>query len=252
MKAIILAAGYATRLYPLTKNQPKPLLEIGPKTIADFLLDRLAQVKPVDHVFVVTNEKFFPYFIKWAEKTNELKQYPFEISIINDLTTSNETRLGAIADIQYVIDQEKIDDEMLITAGDNIFNFDFNNIFQFYKNHQTPVILVHPLKDKKRLTSVGVVEINDKSQIMGFEEKPSVPKSNLIAPPVYFIPQNKIHFVKAFIEKSSTHDAPGFFISWLHKQIPVYAYLMKEDYFDIGTLEMYNRVNELFASQDTA
>lgn len=248
MKAIILAAGYATRLYPLTKDQPKPLLKIGPKTIADFLLDRLAEVPSIDKVFVVTNAKFFPHFKKWAEIVKRLQKYSFQILIVNDQTTSNVTRLGAIADVQYVISQEKINDEIVITAGDNIFNFDFGQIYHFYKQKQATAILVHPIKDKKRLTSVGVVQVDENSRVTGFEEKPAEPKTNLIAPPVYFIPKENIHFIEMFLQKSQTHDAPGFFISWLHTQIPVYAYLMKEKYYDIGTLDMYNKVNQTFGS----
>ena len=246
MKAIILAAGYATRLYPLTKDQPKPLLKIGPKTIADFLLDRLAEAGPIDKVFVVTNARFFPHFQKWAETVNRLQMYPFRIKIVNDRTTSNETRLGAIADIQYVLSQEKINDEIVITAGDNIFNFNFGEIYNFYRQKEATVILVHPITDKKRLTSVGVVQVDENFRVTGFEEKPVEPKSNLIAPPVYFIPKENIHFVETFLQKSQTHDAPGFFISWLHTQIPIYAYLMKELYYDIGTLKMYNKVNQSF------
>lgn len=252
MKAIILAAGYATRLYPLTKNHPKPLLKIGPKTIADFLLDRLAQVGPVDQVFVVTNNKFYSHFQKWADEINSQKNYPFGLSIVNDLTTSNETRLGAVADVHYVIKQKNIEDEIVILAGDNILNFDFNKIYQFYKQQQSPVILVHPIDDKKRLTSMGVVEVDSNSLITGFEEKPSVPKSNLIAPPVYFIPQNNIHFVEKFLNNNNKHDAPGFFISWLYKQLPVYVYLMKEKYYDIGTLEMYEKVNQSLGTKITS
>jgi glucose-1-phosphate thymidylyltransferase len=247
MKAIILAAGYATRLYPLTQNQPKPLLKIGPKTIADFLLDRIAEIDTVDGVYVVTNQKFFSHFEKWAGVVNKSAQYTqFNVVVVNDKTLSNETRLGAIADIQYVLNQEKIDDEIVILAGDNIFNINFAGIHSFYKEKKAPSILVHPLEDKSRLTSVGVVEINENNKIIGFEEKPDVPKSNLIAPPVYFIPQKNVSLIHTFLSSNNTHDAPGYFISWLFKQIPAYAFVMQEKYYDIGTLDMYNKVNAEF------
>lgn len=247
MKAIILAAGYATRLYPLTENQPKPLLKIGPKKIADFLLDRIAEIDSVNGVYVVTNQKFHSHFEKWAEEVNTGTEYPqFDVVVVNDKTLSNETRLGAIADIQFVLEQEKIDDDIVILAGDNIFNIDFDEIHNFYKEKNAPSILVHPLEDKSRLTSVGVVEIDETNKIIGFEEKPDVPKSNLIAPPVYFIPQKQVSLIHTFLSSSDTHDAPGYFISWLYKQLPVFAFVMHEQYYDIGTLEMYNKVNSEF------
>lgn len=245
MKAILLAAGYATRLYPLTKNQPKPLLKIGDKTIADYLLEKLAQIPPIDKVYVVTNARFFSHFERWARQTNDSGLYPgFEVEIVNDGTTNNDNRLGAVADIQYVIDQKKITDEIVITAGDNIFNFDFSDIYSYYREKGTAVILVHPLEDESRLTSVGIVERDQSGRVVGFEEKPAHPKSNLIAPPVYFLPRERLGLVNRFLHSNPGHDAPGNFIAWLHKQIPVYAYLMKQNYLDIGTLEMYNRVKD--------
>ena len=129
MKALILAAGYATRLYPLTKDRPKPLLPIAGKPIADYVLDSISKSKEIDQVFIVTNAKFTDSFEEWANEHNRLKTYnTFDITVVNDNTTSNETRLGAIADIQFVIDKHRVDDDMLITAGDNIYIFDFHEI----------------------------------------------------------------------------------------------------------------------------
>ena len=247
MKALILAAGYATRLYPLTKDKPKPLLKVGGKTIMDYLLERLSMIKEIDCVYVVTNEKFYPHFADWAEKTNKSSIYEnFTVKIINDGTKSNETRLGAIADIQYVIDQENIDDSILITAGDNIFQFDFNELSDLFKTKNTDIIGAIRVDDLNRLRKCGVVELNKNGQVVGFEEKPQNPKSHFICPALYIYKRETLSLFKDYLNNGNNPDAPGHFISWLFPRKTVNSYVLKKEYYDIGNLESYNAVCQQF------
>ena len=253
MKALILAAGYATRLYPLTKDKPKPLLKIGDKTIVDYLLTRISDIKEIDTVYIVTNKKFYPIFRKWADETNASKRYPqFQIKVINDGTESNETRLGAIADILFVLNQEQINDDLLVAAGDNIFCFNFQELKDLFNTHQCDVIVAHRLQDKKRLQQSGVVELDENNKVIGFQEKPQEPQSDFIAPALYIYKKETLPLFKQYIDAGENPDAPGSFISWLYKRKPVYAYIMTSQYYDIGTLESYQAVVKEFEkkSQD--
>ncbi len=243
MKALILAAGYATRLYPLTKNRPKPLLRIGEKTILDYLLEKFSEIDAIDDIFIVTNEKFFPNFQEWAERANKSGRFPnFKLHVVNDHTENNETRLGAIADIQFVLDHYPIKEDCLIAAGDNIFQFDFAEFLKFFQTKQSDIILAHPIANEERLRSAGVVEIDQAQRVIGFEEKPYEPKSRLIAPALYIIKKEHLNLFRRYLDSENPSDAPGSFIAWLHEVVPVHAFVMQEHYYDVGTLEMYNEV----------
>lgn len=246
MKAIILAAGYATRLYPLTKHHPKPLLKIADKAIIEYLLDGFRGIPVLDEVFVVTNEKFAQVFRTWAGETEKNGDYPFAITIVNDRTTSNETRLGAIADIQFVLDAHRIDDDLLVAAGDNIFQFDFSDLYHFFLDKQNDVIVAQELNDPVRLRTRGVVQFDDKFQVIGFEEKPDLPKSNYVCPALYIHRREHVLFYQQYLSEQNNPDAPGFFIKWLHTKTPVYAFVMPKPAIDIGTLESYEAVCEQF------
>ena len=246
MKALILAAGYATRLYPLTKNHPKPLLKIGDRTIADFMLERISEISAIDQVFVVTNARFHRHFSEWASTIAEQSPWSFEITIVNDETTSNENRLGAIADIQFVLSKHPADEDWLITAGDNIFQFDFAELYAFFREKDSSIILAHPVESREKLRRAGVVELDTDSRVIGFEEKPDEPKSNLIAPAVYILKKSHLSLIPEYLAANASSDAPGHFISWLYRRVPIYAYVMEQKYYDIGTLEMYHQVRREF------
>ncbi len=242
MKAIILAAGYATRLYPLTKDQPKPLLKIADKAIVEYLLEKFRAFPALDEVFVVTNEKFAKVFQTWASEVEEQGNYPFALTIVNDRTTSNETRLGAIADIQFVIDAHRIDDDLLVAAGDNIFQFDFANLYQFFLSKQSDVIVAQELNDPERLRTRGVVQFDNDFRVTGFEEKPDAPKSNFVCPALYIHRRESIGRYQSYLQDNNNPDAPGFFIKWLHQKTPVFAFVMPKPAIDIGTLDAYKAV----------
>jgi glucose-1-phosphate thymidylyltransferase len=242
VKALILAAGYATRLYPLTLDRPKPLLQIGEKTILDHFLSRLAGLN-IDGVYVVTNSKFTGSFKKWADAVNGEGRYTdFTIEIINDGTMDNESRLGAIGDIHFSIQQKAIKDDLMVSAGDNVYNFDFIHFLNFYTLKKSDVILAHPVFDREKLKRHGVVQVDADQHVMGFFEKSAQPPSHLVSPAFYIFKKSTLTMFGDYLAQNNNPDAPGHFISWLYTRQPVYAYIMEETYYDIGTLEAYHQV----------
>ena len=238
MKCLILAAGYATRLYPLTENFPKPLLEVQGKTILDWLIDDIDTLGAVDEYVVISNHKFAHHFDAWAVKK------PQKITVVDDGTESNETRLGAVRDIQFAIDQLGLDDDMLVIAGDNLLDFSLTGFIAYAENKQTSCIMRYYEASEQRLTKCGVVEIDGQDKILGMEEKPAVPKSHWCCPPFYFYTREDAKLVKKGIASGCGVDAPGSYIAWLCTQTPVHAMEMPGKRYDIGNLESYERVQK--------
>lgn len=236
MKCLILAAGYATRLYPLTENFPKPLLEVGGKTILDWLVDDIENAGAVDEYVVISNSKFASHFEKWAfgKKLN--------ITVVDDKTSSNETRLGAVCDIQFAIEKLYLDDDMLVIAGDNVLDFSLTKFIEYASEKKTSCIMRYFESDSEKLHKCGVVEIDEDERIISMEEKPAQPKSNWCCPPFYFYTKDDAKLVKKGIESGCGTDAPGSFIAWLSNESCVYAMEMPGKRFDVGNLESYNRI----------
>ena len=238
MKCLILAAGYATRLYPLTENFPKPLLDVGGKTILDWLVDDIHTAGLVDEFVVISNHKFAHHFDKWAA-TKTMK-----VTVVDDGTDSNETRLGAVKDIQFAIDRLGLDDDMLVIAGDNVLDFSLTKFLAFAKEKGTSCIMRYFEPDEKKLTKCGVVEIDETDRIVSMEEKPAVPKSHWCCPPFYYYTRQDAKLVAKGIEAGCGTDAPGSYIAWLCTQTPVFAMEMPGKRFDVGNLESYNKIKE--------
>jgi glucose-1-phosphate thymidylyltransferase len=241
MKCIILAGGYATRLYPLTKDKPKSLLEVGGITILEHILKKVEKVESIDYIYIVSNDRFYSQFVDWVKKYKSSK----EIKVLNDLTTSNKNRLGAIADIKFTIGNENIEDDILVMAGDNLFDFELKDFEMFYREIGNDCITVYELNDKEGLKRTGVVEIDNNSKVISFEEKPKEPKSNLAVPPFYIYRKDTLEFFDKYISEGNNPDAPGL-LPWLIKHKDVYAFKFKGMRYDIGTLESYERVKGLF------
>lgn len=236
MKCLILAAGYATRLYPLTENFPKPLLKVQGKTILDHLIDDIDRSGAVDEYVVISNHKFACHFEEWA-KTKVQK-----ITVIDDGTSSNETRLGAVKDIQFAIDRLALDDEMLVIAGDNLLDFSLTDFIAYAKRKGTSCIMRYYEPSEQRLTKCGVVEVDGDDRILSMEEKPTCPKSHWCCPPFYYYTRGDAKLVKGGIEAGCGVDAPGSYIAWLCTKTTVHAMEMPGRRYDIGNLESYEKV----------
>ncbi len=240
MKCLILAAGYATRLYPLTENFPKPLLEVKGKTILDWLVDDIDTSGLVDQYIVVSNHKFVYHFEEWAK---EKKQ---NIVVLDDGTTSNETRLGAVKDIQFAINELKLDDDLLIIAGDNVLDFSLVKFIQYVQEKKTSCIMRYYEPKLEKLRKSGVLVVENDGLVINMQEKPVEPKSTWCCPPFYFIVKKDVTLVAKCIEAGCRTDAPGSFIAWLCKKVRVYAMRMPGKRYDIGTLESYNQFKESY------
>jgi glucose-1-phosphate thymidylyltransferase len=242
MKCILLAAGYATRLYPLTQNKPKSLLEVGGKTILEHILRKIEVLSSVDCVYIVTNDRFFKDFETWTAHFS----YTKKIIVLNDQTVANENRLGAIADLQYVIDKQGIDEDILVMAGDNLFSFDLRDLISFYEKTGRDCITAHDLDDIEELKRTGVIEMDQANKVLSFEEKPKAPKSSLAVPPFYIYKKETLPLIKQYLAVGQNPDAPGNFIPWLITKKPVYVYKFEGLRCDIGTIESYEQAQKLF------
>ena len=238
MKCLILAAGYATRLYPLTENFPKPLLKVGEKTILDWLVDDIDQNGAVDQYVVISNHKFAHHFEAWAK----MKQQ--KITVVDDGTESNETRLGAVKDIQFAIDKLGLDDDMLVIAGDNVLDFSLCRFIAYARQKQASCIMRYYEPETKRLLKSGVVTVDETDRVLKMTEKSPNPESNWCTPPFYYYSKADARLVEQGIAAGCGTDAPGSYIAWLCTQSPVYAMEMPGSRYDIGNLESYEKVQK--------
>lgn len=238
MKCLVLAAGYATRLYPLTKDFPKPLLKVRDKTILDWLLEDIDQSGLVDGYVVISNHRFAEHFRTWAAA------HRLPITVLDDGTESNETRLGAVRDIQFAIDALKLQGDLLVIAGDNLLDFSLQGFLAYAQEKQTSCIMRYWEADTNKLHKTGVAVIDANDRIVEMEEKPAEPKSNWCTPPFYYYKDTDVSLVKKGIESGCGVDAPGSFIAWLSTQTTVHAYEMPGKRYDIGNLESYQKVQE--------
>jgi glucose-1-phosphate thymidylyltransferase len=241
VKAIVLAGGYATRLYPLTRDRPKHLLEVGGRPILELLLERLP-LEDLDTVYVVTNAKFAERFREWAES------YPTDVVVIDDGTTSEDDRLGAIGDLQLAIDSESLDDDLIVAAGDSLFTERLDDFARFGRERGAAAIAVYDVGDlaaMRRLSSIGV---DSDSRLVSFEEKPDEPESTLAGIALYFYPRATLPFVGRYLADGNNPDQPGRLIEWLYRRTPVYAWRVPGQWFDIGTPETLAEAEQLFES----
>jgi len=239
VKAVVLAGGYATRLYPLTHHRPKHLLKVGGRPILELLLERLP-LDELDAVYVVTNAKFADRFREWADS------FPAEVVVIDDGTTTEGDRLGAIGDLQLAIVSEGLDDDLIVAAGDSIFTERLDDFARFGQERNAAAIAVYDvgeLEAMKRLSSIGV---DSDSRLVAFEEKPENPESTLAGIALYFYPRAVLPLVGQYLAEGNNPDQPGRLIAWLYERTPVYAWRVPGRWFDIGTPETLAEAEELF------
>lgn len=242
MKAIILVAGYATRLYPLTKDTPKPLLKVAGRPIIDYIVDEINTIAAVDKIYVISNHKFARHFDNWAQDKTNTKP----IIVIDDGTDSDENKRGAIGDIQYTIEQGNIDDEMIVIAGDNLFTYSLKEYYDFYKEKNADCVCVKQFDDKEMIKQLGVVLLDEEGKVIDLEEKPQKPKSDKAAFATYIYTKDTVKLFKEYLAEDNSPDAPGYFLQWLHKKKDVYAYVMNGECYDIGTHKALEEVRRIY------
>jgi len=241
MKSIILAAGYATRLYPLTQNFPKPLLKIGSSSILDRLIDDIDKFNEINEHIIISNHKFIEHFNNWKNTRNFLKK----VTVIDDGSTDNENRLGAVKDIYFAIEKCKVDEEILVLAGDNLLDFSLKKFVEYQKIKKTACIMRHFETERSKLQKTGVAVIDDAERVIQMQEKPREPQSNWAVPPFYIYTKEDLPYIKKACTPDQqgklicSTDAPGDFISWFCSVRPVHAWLMEGKRQDIGDMKSY-------------
>lgn len=240
MKCLILAAGYATRLYPLTENFPKPLLKVQDKTILDWLVDDIDGAGLVDEYIVISNHKFARHFQEWAAGKRQ------KIIVVDDGTSTNETRLGAVCDIRFAVDSLGLTGDMLVIAGDNVLDFSLQHFVRYADRKQTSCVMRFEEPSEERLHKCGVLEIDDSDRIVSMEEKPAEPKSHWVCPPFYYYTAEDAARIPAAIADGCGTDAPGSFIAWLCRHTSVHAMEMPGRRYDIGNLQSYEEVQQQY------
>jgi glucose-1-phosphate thymidylyltransferase len=245
MKVLILAAGYGTRLYPLTKDRPKPLLPIEPnKPLINYLVERVTGAKELSEIYVITNDKFFEKFQQWAASFTTCA---VPITIINDGTKTPEDRLGSIGDIDFTLKGHKVEEDLLVIGGDNLFDFNIEKFFAFARTRKEQVTLgLYDIKHIEMAKSFGVAAIGDNQMVTLFEEKPLKPKSSLIAMCFYYMPQATLPLIKKYITNGGKLDLAGDYIKWLCEQERLCGFQFSGSWYDIGSLEAYHEAQTDF------
>ena len=241
MDAIVLAAGYGTRLHPLTENKPKPLLEVAGKPIIEHIIAKLNEIETIKKIYIVTNDKFEENFNEWLHGFDTKKP----IDIINDKTKNNDERLVAIGDIDFTIKNKNIDDDIIVVAGDNLFELSLKEVANMFHKKKHNTIVLHDVKDTELAKHYGVVEVKN-GLVFHFEEKPVEPKSTLISTGIYLFQKKTIKLIEKYISQGNNTDKTGDFIAWLHKREDVYTHITDKTWYDIGTLEQLEKANKTF------
>ena len=255
MKALVLAAGYATRLYPLTENQPKPLLEVGGKAILQHILEKVHHLREINEIFIVTNHRFYDHFRIWLQKyldslsDAEKESYGKKIKLIDDGTLNNNDRLGAVGDIHFTVKEQEIDEDLLVIAGDNLFGFNLKRFIQFFQQTQKSIVAFHDLKDKEKVKQRYGVGQLDKTKVIHFEEKPALPKSALASTACYLFTREDLHQVENAVQLGKA-DNPGDLIKWLVQKSQVHGFMFKEHWFDVGSFESLHNAKSAYQRTD--
>ena len=241
MISIILAGGYAKRLWPLTRDVAKPLLPIGEKCVIDYIMERLVDLDEVDKIIVSTNLRFKDDFEKWSRKYSDVN-----LEFAYDRSYREEEKPGAIKALSNIT--SGLQDDCLVIAGDNLFTDDLKKMMEEYRKREATMIGLYDVGDLELAKNYGVVVVDDDLKVVSMEEKPSRPKSTLVSTGIYIFPRKVLPRFKEYIEGGRNPDEPGRFIRWLLGLEPVYGYVLSGEWYDIGTLETYRRAWESFAS----
>ncbi len=247
MKCVILAGGYAKRMWPLTKRIPKPMLKVGDKPIIEHIMERLEVLEEIEEIHISTNEKFKRDFERWLEGFKTKKS----VKIIAEPTTKEEEKFGSIGALRYLIETEGIDDDLLVIGGDNLFDLDLTEFLNYFLHKKTPVVAFQDVGDvnivRKRF-GTGILDEN--LRIIGFEEKPENPTSTLASTCIYIFPKETLKMIHKYIEEQNNPDAAGQFIKWLSEKMRVHGFVFNGRWFDIGSFEMWERAKKEFVGKD--
>ncbi len=246
MKLIILAAGYATRLYPLTLNQPKPLLSVAGKPMLEHVLDNVRTIEAIDHAYVVTNQKFTSHFQKWSEGYQR-PNLNFAFTIVNDHSTDDSNKLGAIGDLHLVLTTYKLDDDIIVVGGDNLFSNDLREFGEYCQKQNAPVTGVYDVGDLEQIKKYNAIEIDENHRITYFEEKPKEPKSTLTGIALYYYPKPVLPLIGQYIAEGNNPDQPGRLVQWLYPRVPFYVWKVPGIWFDVGSIETLEEANRVFS-----
>ncbi len=239
MKAIVLAAGYATRLRPLTDTWAKELLPVGGTPILTSIVESIQTVADVDEVHVVTNAHKAPAFVEWAQGR--------EVTVHDDGTSTNEDRLGAIGDMQFVIERAGIDDDLLVIAGDNLFEFDLSEFVRYWRSKGTAsAIAVRDVGTRELAQRYGIVDLAEDGRVLDFVEKPEDPPSTLAATATYLYHRAHVPLVRTYLDDGNPPDQPGRLVGWLYQREPVYGWAFDEGWYDIGDHEQLLEADNRF------
>jgi glucose-1-phosphate thymidylyltransferase len=246
MKVLILAAGYATRLYPLTLTQPKPLLPVASQPMIEYVLDNLAPIGGIDRVYVVTNAKFAGHFQKWSETCRAGKS-KLDFTIVNDGSTDDRNKLGAIGDTNLVITREKIHDDLIVVAGDNLFSHSLEDFGRYCRKMNAPVLAVYDVGSLEEIKKYNSITLDAAGRITFFEEKPKQPASTLTGIALYYYPRAVLPLIQQYVAEGNNPDQPGRLVQWLYKRTPVYTWRVPGIWFDIGSKESLEQAGQIFA-----
>ena len=246
MKLIVLAAGYATRLYPLTLDQPKPLLNVAGKPMLEHVLDNVATIPYIDHAYVVTNEKFAGHFERWAAAYKR-PNLQFGFTTVNDHSTDDTNKLGAIGDLHLVLTECRLNDDIIVVGGDNLFSESLEGFGAFCKKVNAPVLGVYDVGDLEAIKKYNSIEIDNAGRIRFFEEKPQSPKSTLTGIALYYYPNSVVPMIQQYIDEGNNPDQPGRLVQWMYPRTPFFTWRVPGLWFDVGSKETLEEANVVFS-----
>ncbi|HBQ64306.1 MAG TPA: nucleotidyltransferase family protein [Clostridiales bacterium] len=241
MKAILLAAGYATRLHPLTLNKPKGLLPVAGRPIMDYIADEIDTLEEVDEIIIISNHRFINEFEQWADRRRPETRK--RITLLDDGSTDDSNKLGAIGDLAFCIDKLQIDDEAVIIASDNFFTYRLKDAFDYYRLQGRDTVLAKKISNRDELSRMAVAIIDENNVIRQLEEKPKQPVSDLGIYATYFYRKDTLRLIRKYLADGNKPDAPGYFVAWLYQRKDVMVYIFDGECYDIGTPEAYRDVD---------
>ena len=246
MKLIILGAGYATRLYPLTLNRPKPLLPVAGKPMIEHVLDNLTSIRNIDHIYVVTNARFTDHFQHWADDYRVVHPGP-PITIINDHSSDDSNKLGAIGDINLVLTEAAIVDDIIVVAGDNLFSHSLADFAEFCRMKSAAVLGVYDVGNLEEIRKYNAIEIDETGRITFFEEKPTHPRSTLTGIALYYYPKSMLPLIRQYLAEGNNPDQPGRLVQWLYPRTSFYVWHVPGVWYDVGSKETLEEADRIFS-----